>query len=112
MPNGPANDHLTRGGISLSSAPAAVVPSTATAPARASAQILLVPLIALSPAGPDASSFRCRRAARHRRAGRLAPDRFADRARQRPRSLAQPEQRQDDEEVNDIPSGEDARGPQ
>src|ERR1700694_4188861 len=110
MPNGPANDHLTRGGISLSSAPAAVVPSTASAPAKASAQILLVPLIAFSPAGLAASSFRRRRAARRRRAGRLAQDRFADRGRERLRPLDQPEQRQDDEEVNEIPGGEDARG--
>src|SRR6266581_2938657 len=101
MPNGPANDHSTRGGISLSSAPAAVIPSTASAPARASAQILLVPLIAF-PAGPAASSFRRRRAARHRRAGRLAQGRFADRGRERPRPLDQPEQRQDDEEVNEV----------
>src|ERR1700674_2950982 len=109
MPNGPANDHLTRGGISLSSAPAAVVPSTASAPAKASAQILLVPLIAFSPAGLAASSFRRRRAAR-RRAGRLAQDRFADRGRERLRTLDQTEQRQDDEEVDEIPGGEDARG--
>src|SRR6202521_6120808 len=104
MPNGPANDHLTRGGISLSSAPAAVVPSTASAPAKASAQILLVPLIAFSPASLAASSFR------RRRAGRLAQDRFTDRGRERLRPLDQAEQRQDDEEVNEIPSGEDARG--
>src|ERR1700680_4001552 len=105
MPNGPANDHLTRGGISLSSAPAAVVPGTASATAKASARILLVPLIAFSPAGPAASSIRRRRAARRRRAGRLAQDRFADRGRERLRPLDQTEQRQGGEGGKEIPSG-------
>src|SRR6266496_5200486 len=97
MPNGPANDHFTRGGISLSSAPAAV-PSTARAPAKASAQIFPLPLIA-PPPGPAVSSFGRRRAARHRRAGYLARHCFADGRRQRLRFLDQAEQRQNDEEV-------------
>src|SRR5438874_6414875 len=107
MPNGPANDHFTRGGISLSSAPAALAPSTANVPAKASAQIFLMTLIASSPPAP--SSFRHRGAARDCRTGCPVPDRLADGSRQRVRPLDQAEQREDDEEVNEVPGGEDAR---
>src|SRR5437868_357770 len=109
MPNGPANDHLTRGGISVSSA-RATVPGKANAAASASTQILAVALIACSPVASAASSFRYRGAARDRRPGRPALDRFADRVGKRLRPFDQAEQRQNDEEMEEIPSGKDARG--
>src|SRR5262245_72699 len=107
MPNGPANDHFTGGGISASSAPAAV-PSNANAPASANARNLPVPFIARSPDVP--SPFGHRGAARDCRSGRPALDRLADRGGQRLRPLDQAEQRQDHEEMDEIPSGENARG--
>src|ERR1700732_450290 len=88
------------GGASLSAATAGAVGTGASIAATARTRIVLRYCMALAPSlggrGPGGD----------RRAGKIG---LGDRGGQWPRRLDQPEQRQNDQEVDEVPRGEEAR---
>src|ERR1700719_1837616 len=106
----PANDHLTRGGVSVSAATAGAAAITASnaASARTVCLELFAAVMILVPLRRDASAARF---GRHGGAGRRTGQvRLGDRGGQPPRRLDQPKERQDDQEMDEVPRGEDAGG--